>query len=87
MSNSVIYCNCNLCDTYAIYHCRLDWNTNVRVADFGLSRVLVEGKDYYRVQTQMELPLRWMAPESLSQRLFTTQSDVVSKYLFRLLIV
>ncbi|XP_062506561.1 uncharacterized protein LOC134183112 isoform X2 [Corticium candelabrum] len=62
----------------ATRNCMLDWNTNVRVADFGLAHTLAEGKDYYRTHKQLELPVKWMAPESLSHRVFTTQSDVWS---------
>ncbi len=35
------------------------------------------GKDYYRVQpTRQLMPLRWMAPESLRDGLYTLKSDV-----------
>lgn len=32
--------------------------------------------DYYRKDTQGMLPVRWMAPESLQDGIFTTPSDV-----------
>jgi len=32
--------------------------------------------DYYRKDTQGMLPVRWMAPESLQDGVFTTSSDV-----------
>jgi hypothetical protein len=51
---------------------------NVKVSDFGLARMLEEGKDYYRMGHGCALPIRWMAPESISDFLFTTESDVVS---------
>ena len=34
--------------------------------------------DYYRKQGQLLLPVRWMAPESLRDGLFTVKSDVWS---------
>lgn len=33
-------------------------------------------KNYYRIQTQRSLPLRWTAPEVLRSRVFNTASDV-----------
>ena len=34
----------------------------VKIADFGLSRILYE-KNYYKVEGKAALPIRWMAPE------------------------
>jgi hypothetical protein len=51
---------------------------NIKVSDFGLARVLEEGKDYYRMGQTGALPIRWMAPESIADFLFTTESDIVS---------
>ena len=50
----------------------------IKVADFGLARSMVEGKEYYRAIHEMQLPVRWMAPESLQDSKFTVKSDVVS---------
>ncbi len=49
----------------------------LKVSDFGLSRN-VQDKEYYKIQdTSLELPVRWMSPESLTDHRFTTKSDVV----------
>ncbi|XP_071946868.1 fibroblast growth factor receptor-like [Antedon mediterranea] len=48
---------------------------DIKIADFGLAR---EAMDYYRRKTKARLPLKWMAPEALFDRVFTTQSDVWS---------
>ena len=48
-----------------------------KVADFGLTRD-VYITDYYRIGHNIPLPVKWMAPESLIDRIFTTESDVVS---------
>ena len=48
-----------------------------KVADFGLSRD-VYITDYYRIGHNTPLPIKWLAPEALIDRVFTTQSDVVS---------
>lgn len=46
----------------------------VKLADFGLSRSLTE-QCYYKA-TKGKLPIKWMAPESINFRRFTTASDV-----------
>ena len=49
-----------------------------KVADFGLSRD-VYITDYYRIiGHNTPLPVKWLALEALIDKLFTTQSDVVS---------
>lgn len=48
------------------------------MADFGLSRD-THLSDYYRLKTQRQkLPVKWMAPESLFQKLYSVKTDVVS---------
>ena len=49
----------------------------MKIGDFGLSRVMKAGKDYYRSGECKQLPVRWMAPECLLEFVFTTKSDVV----------
>lgn len=46
----------------------------IKLADFGLSRWLEEN-DYY-VASKGKLPIKWMAPESINFRKFTSSSDV-----------
>ena len=38
----------------------------------------VNSRDYYRKTTDGKLPVKWMAPESLFERVYTSQSDVWS---------
>ncbi|XP_025266248.1 proto-oncogene tyrosine-protein kinase ROS-like [Camponotus floridanus] len=52
-------------------------NRIVKIGDFGLARNIYND-DYYRVRGEGLLPVRWMAPESLMIRIFTSQSDVWS---------
>ena len=49
----------------------------LKIADFGLSRVVAEGDAYVKT-TSGRLPFKWMAIESISDREFTVQSDVWS---------
>lgn len=49
----------------------------MKIADFGLAKD-VQSNDYYRKKTEGRLPVRWMAPESLYHKVFTTQTDVWS---------
>ena len=51
----------------------------IKVADFGLA-VHTGDKDYYRLSANMgvKLPVMWMAPESLTNCVFSEMSDVVS---------
>ncbi|XP_068165250.1 protein-tyrosine kinase 2-beta-like isoform X2 [Antennarius striatus] len=46
----------------------------VKLGDFGLSRY-VDEQEYYKA-TVSRLPIKWMAPESINFRRFTTSSDV-----------
>ncbi|CAK6979346.1 protein-tyrosine kinase 2-beta [Scomber scombrus] len=46
----------------------------VKLGDFGLSRY-VEEQEYYKASLS-RLPIKWMAPESINFRRFTTASDV-----------
>lgn len=47
----------------------------LKIADFGLARD-IHCHDYYRKTTDGRLPVKWMAPEALFHRVYTTQSDV-----------
>uniref|UniRef100_A0A8C6WZV4 Fibroblast growth factor receptor n=1 Tax=Neogobius melanostomus TaxID=47308 RepID=A0A8C6WZV4_9GOBI len=49
----------------------------MKIADFGLARG-VHQIDYYKKTTNGRLPVKWMAPEALFDRIYTHQSDVWS---------
>uniref|UniRef100_A0AAV2JCP9 Tyrosine-protein kinase receptor TYRO3 n=1 Tax=Knipowitschia caucasica TaxID=637954 RepID=A0AAV2JCP9_KNICA len=59
----------------AARNCMLDEDLRVCVADFGLSKRIYSG-DYYRQGSVSKLPVKWIALESLSDNLYTSQSDV-----------
>lgn len=65
---------------------RLNENMMVCVADFGLSKKIYSG-DYYRQGRIAKMPVKWIAVESLADRVFTVKSDVVSTSICSLLIV
>ncbi|XP_066586461.1 activated Cdc42 kinase-like isoform X2 [Prorops nasuta] len=50
----------------------------VKISDFGLSRALGVGKDYYQTNfnVNLKLPIAWCAPECISYLKFTSASDV-----------
>uniref|UniRef100_A0A8B9ZPI0 Tyrosine-protein kinase receptor n=1 Tax=Anas zonorhyncha TaxID=75864 RepID=A0A8B9ZPI0_9AVES len=72
----------------ATRNCLVGANLLVKIGDFGMSRD-VYSTDYYRVRSPRAsvlpqvgghtmLPIRWMPPESIMYRKFTTESDVWS---------
>ncbi|XP_045482514.1 insulin-like receptor isoform X2 [Harmonia axyridis] len=61
----------------AARNCMVSENLVVKIGDFGMTRDIYE-TDYYRKGTKGLLPVRWMAPESLKDGVFTSSSDVWS---------
>ena len=57
---------------------RIDVNFVIKVADFGLSES-IETKEYFRQDksSNIKLPMKWLAPESMEDYIFTEKSDVV----------
>ena len=46
----------------------------LKIGDFGLMRQLY--REVYEVQKGKKLPVKWMAPESIFEEIFTVKSDV-----------
>uniref|UniRef100_A0A0A9YBQ5 Tyrosine-protein kinase receptor n=2 Tax=Lygus hesperus TaxID=30085 RepID=A0A0A9YBQ5_LYGHE len=61
----------------AARNCMVASDLTVKIGDFGMTRDIYE-TEYYRKGTKGLLPVRWMAPESLKDGVFTSQSDAWS---------
>ncbi|KFQ39536.1 Tyrosine-protein kinase Mer, partial [Mesitornis unicolor] len=59
----------------AARNCMLRDDMTVCVADFGLSKKIYSG-DYYRQGRIAKMPVKWIAIESLADRVYTIKSDV-----------
>ena len=58
-------------------NCMVASDLTVKIGDFGMTRDVYE-TDYYRKGGKGKVPVRWMAPESLRDGIFSSQSDVWS---------
>lgn len=59
----------------AARNCMMDENLRIKVADFGLTRDVYE-RNYYTSKQKGEMPIKWLALESVERNLTTTESDV-----------
>ena len=68
---------------YYYYLSRIDGNGVIKVADFGLTEDMY-GTNYFRRRQSVtgneeKVPIRWMAPESIEENIYTEATDVVSE--------
>ncbi|KOC60353.1 Insulin-like receptor [Habropoda laboriosa] len=61
----------------AARNCMISKDLVCKIGDFGMARDVYE-TDYYKIGRKGLLPVRWMAPENLSDGVFTSDSDVWS---------
>lgn len=50
----------------------------VKISDFGMSRAMGAGNEYYRAERAGKWPLKWYAPECIYYHKFTSKGDVWS---------
>ena len=68
--------------TLTNFICRIAGNGVIKVADFGLTEDMY-GTNYFRrtkneTGSEEKVPIRWMAPESIENDVYTEATDVVS---------
>ncbi len=58
----------------------MDVNLVIKVADFGLAESMDTSKEYFRqdLDNAIKLPIKWLAPESINDNVFSERSDVVN---------
>ena len=64
-----------VCTLYLCRNVLVGENNLMKISDFGLSRELAKDDSYYKLGQNLKLPVKWMAPESLLYRKFSTYSD------------
>ncbi|KAK6030020.1 protein tyrosine kinase, partial [Ostertagia ostertagi] len=58
----------------AARNCLITHDRIVKISDFGLSRLGVQ----YKLKTAMKLPIKWLAPETITTFVFSLKTDVFS---------
>lgn len=56
----------------------------IKVADFGLSESMDTTKDYFKLMqdSTIKLPIKWLAPECVTDGKFSEKTDVVRKLMW-----
>lgn len=65
---------CCHCRDLAARNCLVGENHLVKVADFGLARLMKD--ETYTAHAGAKFPIKWTAPEGLAYNRFSTKSDV-----------
>ena len=48
----------------------------LKLGDFGQARYLQHGEDFWKLDREARLPIRYMANESLTKKIFSLKTDV-----------
>ncbi len=54
----------------------------LKICDFGLAEVIMKGESRVKRASDTAIPIRWMSLESIKERIFSVQSDVVGTFHF-----
>ena len=60
----------------AARNCLLGTGNLVKISDFGLTRAMEPGKDHLVLRETLRLPIKWLALECVSEKIFSEASDV-----------
>ena len=61
----------------AARNCLVTEDGVIKISDFGMSRLVEADEDIYSVDTTLNtIPIKWTAPEALSDLIYTLQTDV-----------
>ncbi len=60
----------------AARNCLLGANNLVKISDFGLTRPMEAGKDHLVLRETLRLPIKWLALECVTEKIFGEPSDV-----------
>ena len=64
------------CIIYLFLICRVDKDLTIKIADFGLAKDIY-CDDYYRMKHDVNVPIKWMSPESIHDKYYDEKTDVV----------
>ena len=67
-----------VCRDLAARNCLVGENRLVKVADFGLARLMKD--ETYTAHAGAKFPIKWTAPEGLAYNRFSTKSDVWGEF-------
>ena len=71
----------NVCILFVTQIHRVASTGVIKVADFGLTEDVYQRNYFRQGSTSVKLPIKWMALESLHDRVFSEKSDVVCVYI------
>ena len=49
--------------------------SKVKIADFGIAQTLAPGKEIWKMNKKMKLPIQWLAPEGMKSYTFSSKTD------------
>ena len=54
----------------------VNYGNDLKIGDFGLSRVIPYGQTTWRMTSPSKLPIRYLSPEAMDDKVFSQASDV-----------